>query len=296
MTDRPSDIERGMVLVPRLSEIMPEAATGALSRLYEDTRQVLRVPFVNFIFRVLANDENYLVPEWDRVRPWARTMQFEHEANTIRSAALLDPVPILAQADWAALGDLDRIHRFTDSIHYVLPKLLLLTTAMHERLCEPHSGSTDDVDIIMDDLLPLGVAVDTLSLPMVDPEQADPDLRNLFDRIKTCHRHPGVATYYRSLGQWPAFLATVWDRIEPLVNTPAYDSCRHVVTQRAQDIVSTEAPSSQPATSAENVDDLRAVLSVFRFRLIPDLLLDATLVRVMLDGPEAACSSRFSAG
>ena len=290
-----------MALVPRLSEIMPDEATGVVSRLYKDTRQVLRVPFVNFIFRALANYEDFLVPEWDRLRTWARTVRFEREADTIRSAALLDPMPVLAEADWAALGALDRIRRFTDSIHYVLPKLLLLATAMHEQLCEPQPGSTGDAGSSMDDVLPLGVAADTLGITMVDPKQADPALRDLFHRIKACHRHPGIATYYRSLGQWPAFLEAIWDRIEPLVDTPAYDACRRLVIERAHDIVSTAAPSARSAGSGfdvpvETAEDVRTVLSVFRFRLIPDLLLDVTLVRAMLDGSEAACHSRFSAG
>jgi hypothetical protein len=46
-------------------------------------------------------------------------------------------------------------------------------------------------------------------------------------------------------------------------------------------------------TEAE-LADIRAILAVFRLRLIPDLLLDVTLVKALLDGGEAAQSSRFS--
>jgi hypothetical protein len=42
------------------------------------------------------------------------------------------------------------------------------------------------------------------------------------------------------------------------------------------------------------IDEIRAILAVFRLRLIPDLLLDVTLIKAALDGPEAAQSSRFS--
>ncbi len=302
--DRNSDIERGMALVPRLSEIMPDQADGALYRVYEETRQTLRVPFVNFIFRVLANYEDFLVPEWDRLRPWARTMRFEREADAIRSVALLDPAPALAGADWPTIGDLGRIRPFTDSIHYVLPKLLLLATAMDEKLGEkrPETGQLAASDAGFDDVLPCGVAADSLAVPMVDPEQANPALRDLFDRIKTRHAHPGVATYYRSLGHWPAFLETAWDRIELLVGTPAYEACKQVVIERALTAFSTvPAHHERDALGAIHcnlpagvVGDLRAALAVFRFRLIPDLLLDVTLVRAMLDGPDTACRSRFS--
>jgi len=39
---------------------------------------------------------------------------------------------------------------------------------------------------------------------------------------------------------------------------------------------------------------VRAILAVFRYRLIPDLLLDVTLIQAMFDGPHAAAHSRFT--
>jgi len=305
--DRGTDIERGMALVARLPEVMPDQAGGHLRRVYEETRQTLRVPFVNFIFRVLANYEDYLVPEWDRLRPWARTLRFERAADTIRDAALLDPAPAFPKADWSALGDLGRIRLFTDSIHYVLPKLLLLATTMDERLGEQRPGAVGQAYAPApgsDGELPWGVAAGTLAIPMVSPERADPVLRALFDRIKERHAHPGVATYYRSLGHWPAFLQAVWERIEPLVGIPAYDARRQVLIERALASVTAMSPPEQGCgplgmdrrpLPAGVVDDLRAGLAVFRFRIIPDILIDVALVRAMLDGPGAARRSRFSA-
>ena len=127
----------------------------------------------------------------------------------------------------------------------------------------------------------------------------------MFDRIKERHAHPGVATYYRSLGHWPAFLQAVWGRIEPLVGTPAYEARRQVLIERASALA--PAASAMPPEQERGplgVDhrplpagvagDLRAALAVFRFRVIPDLLIDVTLVRAMLDGPDAASRFRFS--
>lgn len=300
--DRTSDIERGLALVPHLPEIMPDKAGGQLGRLYDEMRQTLRVPFVNFVFCVLANYQDYLVPEWDRLRPWAGTLRFELAADALRSAALLDPAPALAGADWPALGDLGRIRPFTDSIHYALPKLLLLATAMDEGLDEqpPRAGLTPATDLGRDDVLPRGVASGVLAIPMVSPEDADPALLELFERIKQRHGHPGVATYYRSLGHWPAFLQSTWERIEPLVGTPAYEAQRQILIEQALAGISTVPTRHRLAVPGSEThglrrDDLRAVLVVFRFRVIPDLLLDVSLVRAMVDGPDAAGQSRFSA-
>jgi hypothetical protein len=44
----------------------------------------------------------------------------------------------------------------------------------------------------------------------------------------------------------------------------------------------------------EQVAQIRAVLALFRFRIIPDTFLEVPLVKAFLDGPQAARSSRFS--
>lgn len=43
------------------------------------------------------------------------------------------------------------------------------------------------------------------------------------------------------------------------------------------------------------MEEIHTILALFRFKLIPDLLLDVALIEAMLDGPEAARRSRFSA-
>ena len=83
---------------------------------------------------------------------------------------------------------------------------------------------------------------------------------------------------------------------------PAYEACKRAVVERALTAFSTVPPHHERDAHgaigrnlpAGVVGDLRAALAVFRFRVIPDLLLDVTLVRAMLDGPDAACRSRFS--
>ncbi|WP_168210488.1 hypothetical protein [Persicimonas caeni] len=46
---------RGMALLGELPEVQAEDAPGRVAEIYDDIRATLRVPFVNFIFRALAN-------------------------------------------------------------------------------------------------------------------------------------------------------------------------------------------------------------------------------------------------
>lgn len=57
-------------------------------------------------------------------------------------------------------------------------------------------------------------------------------------------------------------------------------------------------PSGEEAAAAgveeEHIGELRAVLAVFRYRVIRDTFVEVALIKALLDGDEAARSSRFS--
>jgi hypothetical protein len=287
-------MEHGMKIIPNLHEIMPDEAAGRIRPIYEDIQQVLRVPFVNFIFRTLANYPDYLESAWQDLRPSLRSRAFEQAADEIRVEGLLDRVPNASEVAWEGLADLEQIRPFNDTIHYVLPKLLLIATAWHEGLRGGGTG-TDAGDGI-----PAGVAEGTTKIPMVDPKSATGRVKELFQDIRERHRHPGVASYYRALGHWPEFLGTAWERIRPIVGSPEYDERKSRVVARAEmelrNVLGAGATGGGGANRIpqESMEEVRAILSVFRYRLIPDLLLDVSLIKAMLDGPEAARRSRFS--
>lgn len=147
--------------------------------------------------------------------------------------------------------------------------------------------------------LSLGVAEGTINVQMVDPKQAEGKVKELFEAVKQRHDHSGVASYYRALGNWPDFFETAWKHLDPHVDSGAYQERKQVLVEQAKIATEGFAPAD-PATAAwqnavdEHKDDIQSVLAVFRYRLIPDLLLDVTLVKAMLDGRDAARTSRFS--
>lgn len=82
--------------------------------------------------------------------------------------------------------------------------------------------------------------------------------------------------------------------VAPRVGSPAYISCTHELVDRARlhvrgwDPVPAEV---EPAALA----DIGAILAAFRMRFIPEMLVDATLIKSLLDGSQAARTSRFGA-
>jgi len=279
-------LARSVALVGSLTEVMPQDADRNVSRIYADMQETLRVPFVNQIFRLLAGDPDYLQAAWGYVGPIAESRAFEEAATALRDAARIDPGPA-AEADWAALGDLERVRRFTESIHYVLPKLLLVVTLLDPAVRWPAGGMSDTGGTI-----PKGIAPDSEKIEMVDPTTAEERLRSLFEEIRVAHGHPALASYFRSLGQWPDLLAAIWARLAPFLGESGYDARRGPLIARAAELSANLATEQGPPTPSGKA---AAALAVFRQRVIPDLLIDVTIVRAMLDGPAADGANRLVA-
>ncbi len=187
-------------------------------------------------------------------------------------------------------------------IHYVLPKLLLVATAWDEALAGEDletSPSADAETFGSSSEIPMGTIAGVTIIPMVDPHETTDQLRTLFDTIQEHHDHPGIASYYRALGRWPPFLAAVWERIEPCVGSAPYQQRKRDLIDLASTLIR-KLPVMKPimganlGVSGKQLTEVQSILAVFRFRLIPDLLLDVTLIEAMLNGERAARSSRFS--
>lgn len=276
-------LRRGMALLPQLPEVGEDQANEAVRRIWEDVRASLRVPFVNFVFRTLANEPAELARIWGAIGPAARTRAFERAADLLRARALLEPLPpALAPAD-LPVADLPRIRAFVDSIHYALPKLLLVTSLLEQPpgVAVPGDPGT----------LPCGVAPGTAMIGMVDQASAPPALRALLAGIRERHGHPGVATVYRSLANWPDFLGALWERLAPQLDRPAHGERRAALVAEGMRLAAS-LPGERPGPPPER---LRDVLAVFRLRFIPDIMIDVATVKALLDGPEAARRSRLAA-
>ena len=296
--ERVEDVERGLRLIPQLGQVMPDEAGEEVRAIYEETRTHLRVPVVNFLFRSLANYPPYLSFAWDKIEPHLLTPRFEEAADALRAQALVQALvePISGPTDWASLGDLTQIRAFTDTIYYVLPKLLLVSSAFDEGL----GGETGAADGPQEAAgIQPSVAEGTMSVPLVGPDEATEETKEVFEEIRERHGRPDVASYYRGIAQWPEFLKATWERVSPQVNTSPYEERKRELLEAARSsILALPLPSRseviERGIGEEQIEELRAILAVFRFRLNPDMLLDVSLIKALLDGPEAARHSRFS--
>lgn len=296
--NRNEEINSGMQLAASLPDIMPDQADEQIKPVYADIKNTLRVPIVNLIFRTLANYPDYFVNIWQQLSPSLCTEAFEKAADSLRSEALLKPVPEASKEDWEELDDLDRLRAFNDTIHYVLPKLLIVTTAFEvATLNSGAEGNSKSSEQTNSRTLPAGVAEGTAKVEMVDPDKASEQVQKLFESIKERHGHPLVSSYFRGLGNWPDFLEQAWSRLSPVVGSSAYEARKDKLIAQAEAIVQNMAVQEVQVKrlNEEQKSEVRAILAAFRLKFIPEMLLDAAFIKAMLDGAEEASSSRFSA-
>lgn len=283
---RQQRLAAGEALLPSLTDITPDKADAQVRKTYESIQSTLRVPFNNFLFRALANWPDYLDGAWHALAPGVGTYAFERVADELRAASILDPFP--TDTDWSALGALEDIQPFTDSIHYVLPKLVLIATCLDLGLVPAPRDS---------DPLPHAVAPGTRALTMLSEQKASASVSAIFEDIKATHAHPGVASYYRGIAHWPAFLSTAWQRVKVRVESDDYRARKKEILTLAQQAVEQrlDAQPLETVTGLPQPDDVGNIAAVFRYRFTTDLLLDVGLIQGMLNDRQAAMRSRFSA-
>ncbi|WP_188192143.1 aldehyde dehydrogenase family protein [Nonomuraea sp. SYSU D8015] len=271
ITTERSDAARGAVLLPTLPakpQPSPEAA-----RVLEEVPGYLGVPFVSPIFQALAGYPDYLVPAWDRFKPVLGSPAFKQAA-----AGLGVPIGLLPPREaWPAAAGHD-LRLSTVTFHRLLPELLLLASCWYRGLAVGDSAVP-----VPPDPGPRGIPPEALNL-VPDATPPDEELVRVYEEIRILHDHPRVLSYYRAIGSRPGFLPEVWKRLEPIARGADYATAREKVLAKA---AAAAATLPVPGVDTAHADDVRAILAIFRLRLIPSLLLDTAVVLALL-GEDAA--------
>lgn len=293
------EIEQGMQLAARKPDLTPDAISERLRPIYEDIQQRLRVPLVNQIFRTLANYPDYLEPVWQELSPYFRAEAFEEQADAIRKTAVPEEIPDVSGLDLNKLRETKQLKDFNDTIYYVLPKLLLVTSLFYEL----SYGKKQQIDLKNNkdndfSKISVGILEGMAKVQMVDPEKASVRVNQIFDSIKEVHNFPLIPSYYRGVANWPDFLEKTWNQIKPLVGSAAYEKRKQeLVEQTNLALKNLPLPIKQKhlISDKDKNEEIRLILFAFKQKFIPEMLLDMALIEAMLYGKEAASYSRFSA-
>lgn len=293
------DIKKGMQLAADKPDLMPDEISERLRPVYEDIQQSLRVPLVNQIFRTLANYPDYLESMWLELSPYFSTEAFEKQADDIRKIAVPDEIPDVSELDLEKFRKIEQLKNFNDTIYYVLPKLLLITSLFYELSYGKKQISSKKLDENEHSAkIPSGILEGMTKVQMLDSEKASMKVSQLFDSIKDIHQFPLIPSYYRGVANWPDFLEKTWNRINPIVGSTAYEKRKQELVEQAELALKhlpLQIKHKHPINDKKENEEIRLILLAFKQKFIPEMLLDLALIETILYGKEWATFSRFSA-
>jgi hypothetical protein len=239
---------------------------------------------------VLANYPGWLERSWGDVRDVATSAGFRRAARRLRAKALaltagepqLENLPPLLAIEAEA-------RELTETSLVQLPKLMLIATAF-ERAALPYVAPVPRRKGVVvrarDFAIRPGVAPSALSIPLVDPHDATGRLASVLDDIRERHGHPIVTPYYRGLANWAALIVRLWAAVRPVVGTARYAAWREELVADAEQAWG-ELTLAPDASRRSTRDDAHAVVTAFRRRILPDLLLDVAMLEPLVDARAA---------
>lgn len=290
-------------MFPQLDQ---ETASGELAELYADIRHTLRVPWVAFAIRVMAQFGDYVPQAWGTLKPLISTRYAEDAADRIRRAAVLDgppppdPRPRLRERGWNE-EDIAGVQQTLDALNYGNPKYLVLITAWneawHERLAgDPEHQLTGSAA----DPVPYGLPEGIEPFHLVDPDSAPRDVQHLLRDARDVLLHHGPASDYRVLAAWPDLLRiAVDDVLAPVALTSEYDETTRRIRQIAREEVAglpgvggVSRRDLEGSMRPTDVAGLTGVLFMYN-RFIADITVAIIRLQQAFDGAESAVENKF---
>lgn len=268
--------------VPAIAEA---SATGAVAELFADIRRVLGVEVVNLIWRHLATIPNALPLAWGILRPLYADGSIAAEAQALhRQLALprLPPFPPnllsvieLDGDDVVSIRDILAAYDRTNAMALVALSALLLRLdqppATTGRIAEGCPILSPEPAIPIP--LPPLPSLDTLPDPVAC-------LVLTLNRLGTRREHPVLASMYRHLAYWPAYLALTWALIGPLdangLLQQAIADALAKVQARARSLA---ALLQAPAIDVTTADAIRRAVEPFAGDVIAKMVVICALLR-----------------
>ncbi len=281
---------------PPIHPVPEIEAQGALLETYQNTKQVLQVPWMGVVTMAFAHYTQFYSVLWHGLRPLCASQQFDETCNTLRHEVeqLASTLPHrtlereLLSAGYAT-GEIDQIRDMIEVFSAGnMPYIMLATQA--RLLLENHSLSSNQSTNLVKKL-PVNGPIPLLML--IEPHHGNTQLQELYEDIKTTLGLPFVNTDYRALARWPSYFDRAWQNLKPNIATDEYAS---VVTkvhkkavQLALDLPNPGAlTSDQLQTAAKRDASLDEVLDVVRLfqYLLPGLAVNVGFFRAQLLQPD----------
>ncbi len=224
--------------IPAIAEA---AATGETAALFAELRTALNVPFVNLVWRHLATIPGGLSWTWALLRPVYASPLLEATARELRDGIRLRTGPLHRlvfdnlglhvaerQAIQAVISDYNQANSMNVLALNIAKSVLRHGLGAHPQAVPAAAARTPRAAPALPRLLGL--------------DELSPELRALvveLDKLGRNAPNPAIASLYRHLGHWPAFLALTYSTLLPLHQDGTLWAEQERLTLRAQELIAT---------------------------------------------------------
>lgn len=268
-------------------------ARGETAEIFDDLRRTVGVPVVNLVWRHFATIPGALPFAWQAVKPAYVSGSVALEADALRAGLplpatirlprfLLDSVGVGEEQRAGILGVLDAYHR-SNAMNFVALSALL----EHLDGRTPQSVGSAEAEPVSASEASLGPERLPHLLTLAEMTPATRDLVLACNELGERDEGRILASMYRHLAHWPAFLALSWTVVAPL---DADGRLRGAIEQgiaegrrRGRRLVPELAPPAPPLTGAAR-DELRAAASTFVMHPIGKMVTICALLRCAASG------------
>jgi hypothetical protein len=273
-----------------------EPSDPQLARIFASIPAAVGVPGIHLLWRRLATQPPVLVRAWPAIETLLYSTETEDCAQRLRATAfIVDAVGMPSHK--AFRGDLVRaeidadlrmkIEHFNNLSQASLSRLLVVAATLSVSLAAAPEGETQPAQTAS------RLATDAVYVPPLRAGEASGKGREILDRISREHALSVLDDYYRSIARIPDYLSAAWNAIRPIVGDPVYFATAAELSALARDV----APQSGSAAVApavgqgsEGADSKIAcgILREFADQLLPQALIDVTLIKALTSGPQHA--------
>jgi hypothetical protein len=223
--------------LPRLQLVPEDGAPPDVAAIYEETRDLLGIPWTAAIFQGYAMYPPFLRLAWAELKPNVVTLEFRADARQLREQAaaamqaLYQPGYDRSQVEgWG--GDPHAIRMVCETFNYGNPKLLICARAVSRSLQGlRHPGPSEDTDLRPEKPPPGEEHIRHRRIDLVDPGNPPALVAPIFRDIQQTLGLPLVNSDYRALARWPEYFHHAWEDLKGAIQSSPYQLARDALAE-----------------------------------------------------------------
>ena len=280
--------------IPEIHPMPEYLATGQRAQWYEDTKEVLQVPWMGVVTMAYTHYPTFFGELWRGLKPLCLSRPFVEAFMDLRAyvesrVAELNPTSLIEplQAMGYAPREIDAIRQMNTVFSHGNQLYVLIATVARHLLEIGDMQGTPNTDTFE------GRHAPDIQVPfmLMEPHHADEPTQAVYEDIKTTLQLPFVNTDYRAFARWPSYFALAWRDLREKAGTKEHERICQDCHERIASLVATQLPNPgglssdalrQAAESDASLEEVVQVCRLFQW-LIPGLITNVAYFRHQLE-------------